>query len=167
MRRLILLIKQLSSHDRRIPPRQFTYSSIWYNALIAPTLVSFLETVEASGTPCVLVCDETYLKNSLLRRDQLPTWISGVIHVPVLLGEGHPDSQNTAGVFAEIQASGSRLPRGGRIHLLFASELGSALITLMTRANRANTYVDVEKKERKFCSARKVHHSAATAIGSP
>jgi hypothetical protein len=134
--------------DPRIPPRQFVYSNLWRNALVATALARFLETVKASSAPCILVCDETLLKGHPRVRKKLPAWIWGVLRVPVWSGGEASRLKSAAEAFAEIHESGVALAKKAShgFVFLFASQLSGALVTMMTRSNNANTYVDVGKE---------------------
>ena len=149
---------------KRIPQRQLVYSWQWGNLNYA-SFVRLLNDIGKSRTPCIVVCGDS-INGAYKSPDDLPSWIWSVLTVP------ENGLQSISTHLDEVKASATALARAvdGFIFLFAAGPISNVLIPLMTRANKANSYVDVggsldwELKKKK---SRDFHPDKGTPLGQP
>ena len=149
---------------RRIPPRQLVYSWQWSNLNYGPVFEELLSDLRKLSFLTIVICSEN-IRKTRTASDQLPSWVWSVLTVPddgVAWFVTH---------MQEIEHSARALARAvnGVIVLFAAGPLSNMLIPLMTRANRANTYIDVGGTidwELKGVRSRDFHPKADNPLGT-
>ena len=147
------VISQLKDFiSREIPRRQFTYTDQWKGVLNHPYIRSLLQAIKDSGALCILICDDHIIEES--EKATLPSWVLSLLSIPLT---GHRvtrhafNSKGDSGghhLLFKLQESMLKLAKAasGNFVFLFASEFSSALIPMMTEANKANFYIDIGRE---------------------
>jgi hypothetical protein len=123
--------------DPPVPANQYVHSWQWSN-LNYPLFLSFLEDVQASGSPIIVV--NGYSSDDDHPPSELPPWVWALVTVPAS-GAVSWFSQNSV----DVEHSATNLAKSvnGFTFLFAAGPLSDMLIPLMTQANKQNSYVDV------------------------
>ena len=119
-----------------VPNVQVMHSWQWGN-LNYPRLIKMLHILAKKGTRCVVVCGE-HLREGILSRK--PEWLHAALLIP-----GTAGFQWLLGGLVSIVESAESLARSlkNTVFLFSAGPISNVLIPAMTRANKANTYIDI------------------------